>query len=91
MTPALSYAARSHTGMVRDNNEDSAYAAPRVLVLADGMGGHAAGELASQIMVATLAKLDEDQPGSDLAGALSRAMHEGNQAIAAHVEAHPEA
>ncbi|MFN3600183.1 MAG: PP2C family protein-serine/threonine phosphatase [Dietzia sp.] len=91
MTPALSYAARSHTGMVRDNNEDSAYAAPRVLALADGMGGHAAGELASQIMVATLARLDEDQPGSDLAGALSRALHEGNQAIAAHVEAHPEA
>ncbi|MFN3339839.1 MAG: PP2C family protein-serine/threonine phosphatase [Dietzia sp.] len=91
MTPALSYAARSHTGMVRDNNEDSAYAAPRVLALADGMGGHAAGELASQIMVATLATLDEDQPGSDLAGALSRALHEGNKAIAAHVEAHPEA
>ncbi|EYT65589.1 potassium ABC transporter ATPase [Dietzia sp. UCD-THP] len=91
MTPSLSYAARSHTGMVRENNEDSAYAAPRVLVLADGMGGHAAGELASQIMVATLARLDEDQPGSDLAGALSRAMNEGNRAIAAHVEAHPEA
>lgn len=91
MTPALSYAARSHTGMVRDNNEDSAYAAPRVLALADGMGGHAAGELASQIMVATLATLDEDQPGSDLAGALSRALHDGNKAIASHVEAHPEA
>ena len=49
MTPALSYAARSHTGMVRDNNEDSAYAAPRVLVLADGMGGYNAGEVASNM------------------------------------------
>jgi serine/threonine protein phosphatase PrpC len=90
VTPALTYAARSHTGMVRENNEDSAYAAPRVLVLSDGMGGHAAGELASQIMVATLARLDEDQPGSDLADALTRAMNDGNDAIAAHVEAHPE-
>ena len=90
MTPALSFAALSHLGMVRQNNEDSAYAGPRLLALADGMGGHAAGELASQFVVAALARLDEDDPGQDLTGALERAMHEGNDAIAAHVDAHPE-
>ena len=90
MTPALVYTARSHLGMVRENNEDSAYAGPRLLALADGMGGHAAGEIASQFVVAALAKLDEDEPGQDLTGTLSRALTVGNSAIAAHVDAHPE-
>ena len=90
MTPALVYTARSHLGMVRENNEDSAYAGPRLLALADGMGGHAAGEIASQFVVAALAKLDEDEPGQDLTGTLSRALTIGNSAIAAHVDAHPE-
>lgn len=90
MTPALVYTARSHLGMVRENNEDSAYAGPRLLALADGMGGHAAGEIASQFVVAALARLDEDEPGQDLTAALSRALTVGNRAIASHVEAHPE-
>ncbi|AWH90866.1 PP2C family protein-serine/threonine phosphatase [Dietzia lutea] len=90
MTPALVYTARSHLGMVRDNNEDSAYAGPRLLALADGMGGHAAGEIASQFVVAALARLDEDEPGQNLTAALTRALTVGNEAIAAHVEAHPE-
>ena len=90
MTPALVYTARSHLGMVRENNEDSAYAGPRLLALADGMGGHAAGEIASQFVVAALARLDEDEPGQDLTGALTRALTVGNEAIASHVEAYPE-
>ena len=90
MTPALVYTARSHLGMVRENNEDSAYAGPRLLALADGMGGHAAGEIASQFVVAALAKLDEDEPGQDLTAALTRALTTGNDAIARHVAAHPE-
>jgi protein phosphatase len=90
VTPALVYTARSHLGMVRENNEDSAYAGPRLLALADGMGGHAAGEIASQFVVAALARLDEDEPGQDLTGALTRALTVGNEAIASHVEAYPE-
>ena len=58
--PVLRYAARSDVGHVRQGNEDSGYAGPRLLLVADGMGGHAAGELASAIAVATLAKLDLD-------------------------------
>ena len=57
MTLALRYAARSDVGLVRQANEDSGYAAPHLLVVADGMGGHAAGELASATVVATLADL----------------------------------
>jgi protein phosphatase len=45
--PSLRFAARSHIGKVRRNNEDSGYASSQLLVVADGMGGHEAGELAS--------------------------------------------
>ena len=51
MKLSLNFVAVSDRGLVRGNNEDSAYAGPNLLVLADGMGGHAAGEVASQIMV----------------------------------------
>ncbi len=61
MALALRYAARSDVGVVRKGNEDSGYAAPRLLIVADGMGGHAGGELASATAVATLADMaDED-------------------------------
>ena len=39
MTLILRYAARSDRGLVRQNNQDSVYAGPRLLALADGMGG----------------------------------------------------
>jgi protein phosphatase len=76
--------------LVRANNEDSVYAGARLLALADGMGGHAAGEVASQLVIAALAHLDDDEPGGDLLSKLDAAVREGNSAIAAHVEADPE-
>lgn len=90
MTLALRYAARSDRGLVRANNEDSVYAGARLLALADGMGGHAAGEVASQLVIAALAHLDDDEPGGDLLGKLERAVHEGNSAIAEQVDLHPD-
>ena len=90
MTLVLRYAARSDRGLVRANNEDSVYAGARLLALADGMGGHAAGEVASQLVIAALAHLDDDEPGGDLLSKLDAAVRDGNSAIAAHVEADPE-
>lgn len=59
---ALRYAALSHVGLVRSDNEDSGFAGSRLLLVADGMGGHAAGELASSIATAEFAKLDPSAP-----------------------------
>ncbi|MCV7100281.1 PP2C family protein-serine/threonine phosphatase [Mycobacterium palustre] len=90
MTLVLRYAARSDRGLVRANNEDSVYAGARLLALADGMGGHAAGEVASQLVIAALAHLDDDEPGGDLLAKLDAAVRAGNSAIAAQVEMEPD-
>ncbi len=90
MSLVLRYAARSDVGLVRSNNEDSVYAGARLLALADGMGGHAAGEVASQLAIAALAHLDDDEPGGDLLGKLDAAVRAGNSAIAGQVELDPE-
>ena len=54
--------ARSHVGLVRQLNEDSFVAEGYVYAVADGMGGHAAGEVASQIAVLTLRDLGGNHP-----------------------------
>ncbi|MCU1587812.1 MAG: protein serine/threonine phosphatase, partial [Frankiales bacterium] len=78
MTLALRFAARSHPGLLRTNNEDSVYAGPRLLAVADGMGGAAAGDVASAVTIAALAPLDEDVPGTDLLAALRGAAMSAN-------------
>ncbi len=65
MSLGLNYAAKSDVGLVRPGNEDSGYAGPSLLLVADGMGGHAAGELASALAVATVAALDVRPPEPD--------------------------
>ena len=61
----LRFAARSDVGLVRANNQDSAYAGPHLLVVADGMGGAAGGDIASSIAVGRLAALDGEALGPD--------------------------
>lgn len=65
MAVQFNYAARSDVGLVRKNNQDSGYAGSHLLVLADGMGGPAGGDIASSVAVAHLAALDEDPVPAD--------------------------
>ncbi|MDY4491708.1 PP2C family serine/threonine-protein phosphatase [Schaalia hyovaginalis] len=59
------YAARSDVGLVRSNNQDSGYAGANLLVLADGMGGPAGGDIASSVALAHLVPLDTDSHTAD--------------------------
>jgi serine/threonine protein phosphatase PrpC len=92
---ALDYTALSDRGLVRTNNEDSAVAAPNLLALADGMGGHAAGEVASELMITSLYSLQNTMsqgvqvPHEQLLTMLAEAMDDGNRDIAAHVDDNP--
>src|ERR1022692_136645 len=89
MTLALRYAVRSDVGLLREGNEDSAYAGPRLLVIADGMGGHAAGEVASAVAIAALAGLDHRVPGADLLDPLADAVATANTTLHEMSEADP--
>jgi protein phosphatase len=91
MALALRYAARSDVGQVRQGNEDSGYAAPRLLIVADGMGGHAGGELASATAVATLAQIaDADLGQGEALTRLAEAVESAGSTIGLVVTDSPE-
>jgi protein phosphatase len=91
MSLTLRTATASDPGLVRTNNEDSAYAGGRLLAVADGVGGMPAGELASDIVIRVLAPLDEpaDRGEDDTLRALRDAVNEANRQIRAASEADP--
>lgn len=72
------FGSRTDVGCVREHNEDSLVVAPPLYVVCDGMGGHAAGEVASEIAVDVIARRAPLTPD---ATALGQAVEEANLAI----------
>lgn len=73
-----SFGSRTDIGCLRDHNEDSLVVTPPLFAVADGMGGHAAGEVASEIAVRVLSELAPEYPDGE---ALGRAIEEANRAV----------
>ncbi|MFB9831855.1 PP2C family protein-serine/threonine phosphatase [Actinoallomurus acaciae] len=89
MTIGIRFAARSDVGLLREGNEDSAYAGTRLLAVADGMGGHVGGEIASAAAIETLKPLDLDIPANEIVGVLEQAVHRANETLHSIVEGDP--
>ena len=85
------YAARSDVGLVRQNNQDSGYAGANLLVLADGMGGPAGGDIASSVAIAHLVPLDTDShPAETLLPSLRNALMDAHEELSERSEQDPE-
>lgn len=83
-------AVRSNVGLVRKNNQDSGYAGRNFLLIADGMGGHAGGDVASAITVARLASLDHSEHNGESLDSLRSTILDANDRIARAVEDEPQ-
>jgi len=90
MTLRLHYSAHSETGPVRKNNQDSCYASPSMLIVADGMGGAAAGDLASAVVIKELRAVDCGHADEDMLTALAGAVDRATDAIADLIETDPD-
>ncbi|MFI0448329.1 Stp1/IreP family PP2C-type Ser/Thr phosphatase [Actinomadura sp. 6N118] len=89
MTLGIRYAARSDVGMLREGNEDSAYAGAHLLAVADGMGGHVGGEIASAAAIEALRRLDKELPATELLAALEHTVKSANDNLHRIVESDP--
>lgn len=89
MTLQLRCAAVSDRGLIRSGNQDSVHAGPWLLAVADGMGGMAAGDLASSVAIQAIAPLDAALADDRLIEALTGAVETANQGIREAAAADP--
>ncbi len=77
----LHTASRTHVGLIRPHNEDALYTGRHLNAVADGLGGHVAGEVASTTVIDSLKAADHSHESTELAAVLSRAVYAANEAL----------
>lgn len=85
MALSLRFAAVSDVGRSRKKNDDSGFAGPHFLMVADGMGGAPAGDLASALAIQAMRRLDAPAP-DDMLEALAGAVHRANDRLSEAIE-----
>ncbi|WP_066369611.1 PP2C family protein-serine/threonine phosphatase [Herbidospora mongoliensis] len=90
MSLTVTAAARTHVGLVRRRNEDAFYCGRSLFAVADGLGGHIAGDVASNTVIDALRSYDEETVAADLLSVLGRMVFAANQSLLEKVEAEPE-
>ena len=85
----MRYAARSDVGRVRAKNDDSAYVGRHLAVVADGMGGHAGGDVASAATVLDMIHLDSDDYDGDAGTVLADEIQTANSLLSELVHINP--
>ncbi|HLI39422.1 MAG TPA: protein phosphatase 2C domain-containing protein [Streptosporangiaceae bacterium] len=79
----------SSIGLVRENNEDSAYVGRWLYAVADGIGGHVGGEIASATVIESLRPYDADVAAADVLATLGKAVSAANAGLLRKVEQDP--
>lgn len=92
MTYKYESAIGSHVGMVRSNNQDSGFAGVRLFFVADGMGGHAGGDVASALTTKHVAEIDTSpfETASEAAAALEDQLLSANRKLSDTATERPE-
>ncbi|MGK4578624.1 protein phosphatase 2C domain-containing protein [Kitasatospora sp. HPMI-4] len=89
MNLQIRYAARSDAGLVRERNDDAAYAGTRLLAVADGMGSQGGGDRASAAAIEALKHLEGELPAGDLLNALEEAVAQADADVRGLTESEP--
>lgn len=89
MSIQFKYAAFTDVGLIRQSNQDAGYASSHLLVLADGMGGAAGGDIASSVVVGHLAKIDDSHQAEDLLPLLRKQLASAHDELIERAEENP--